>query len=210
MHQSLEASESSWSTSFVDANLYHDMISGRSVTGILHLANKTLIDQFSKLQSTVETATFGSESVATKTCTEQAIDLRLTFRYLGVPIETSTMMFGDNEAVVNAMTIPSSRLHKRHNALAYHKTRAAVAAKIIKYHHISGKTNPADVVSKHWAYPDVRDTLRPILFWKGDTNDIGAFDTIKKGNDPSGDESVPTTEGSETVSFPGTTQLTQD
>ena len=36
-------------TSYVDANLYHDLISGKLVTGNLHLANKTLIDQFSKL-----------------------------------------------------------------------------------------------------------------------------------------------------------------
>ena len=50
-------------TTFVDANLYHDMISGRSVTGILHLFNKTPVDWYSKLQSTVETATFGSEYV---------------------------------------------------------------------------------------------------------------------------------------------------
>ena len=48
-------------TTYVDANLYHDLISGRSVTGILHMANKTPVDWFSKLQSTVETATFGSE-----------------------------------------------------------------------------------------------------------------------------------------------------
>jgi hypothetical protein len=35
--------------------------------------NKTPIDWFSKLQSTVESATFGSEYVAAKTCTEQVI-----------------------------------------------------------------------------------------------------------------------------------------
>ncbi len=62
-------------SSYFDANLYHDLISGRSVTGILHLLNKTPIDWFSKLQSTVETATFGSEYVAGRTCTEQIIDL---------------------------------------------------------------------------------------------------------------------------------------
>ena len=44
-------------SSFVDANLYHDLISGKSVTGILHFFNKTPIDWFSKFQSTVETAT---------------------------------------------------------------------------------------------------------------------------------------------------------
>ena len=31
-------------TTFVDANLYHDLVNGRSVTGILHLFNKTVID----------------------------------------------------------------------------------------------------------------------------------------------------------------------
>jgi hypothetical protein len=73
-------------TTFVDANLYHDLISGRSVTGILHLLNKTPIDWFSKLQSTVETATFGSEYAAARMATEQIIDLRNTLCYLGVPI----------------------------------------------------------------------------------------------------------------------------
>jgi len=57
-------------TPFFDANLYHDLISGKSVTGILHQLNKTPIDWYSKLQSTVETATFGSEHIAARTCTE--------------------------------------------------------------------------------------------------------------------------------------------
>ena len=48
-------------THYVDANLMHDVVTGRSVTGILHLANKTPIDWYSKKQSTVETATYGSE-----------------------------------------------------------------------------------------------------------------------------------------------------
>jgi len=65
-------------TSFFDANLHHDLISGKSVTGILHQLNKTPIDWCSKSQSTVEKATFGSEHVAARTCTEQVIDLRLT------------------------------------------------------------------------------------------------------------------------------------
>jgi hypothetical protein len=53
-------------TTCIDANLFHDMISGCSVTGILHLSSKTLIDWFSKLQSTVETATFGCEYVLSR------------------------------------------------------------------------------------------------------------------------------------------------
>eukprot|EP00977_Amphora_coffeiformis_P026631 scaffold28476_cov137-Amphora_coffeaeformis.AAC.1 len=38
-------------TSFVDANLMHDVITGRSCTGILEFLNQTLIDWFSKRQN---------------------------------------------------------------------------------------------------------------------------------------------------------------
>ena len=48
-------------THYVDVNLYHDLITGRSVTGILHLVNKTPVDWYSKKQGTVKTATYGSE-----------------------------------------------------------------------------------------------------------------------------------------------------
>ena len=51
-------------THYVDVNLLHDLITGRSVTGILHLINKTPIDWYSKKQATVETATYGSEFIA--------------------------------------------------------------------------------------------------------------------------------------------------
>ena len=68
---------------YEDANLYHDMmITGRAVTGILHMINGTPVDWFSKRQDTVETATYGSEFVAARIATEQIIDLRTTLSYL--------------------------------------------------------------------------------------------------------------------------------
>ena len=51
-------------THYFDANLYHDMLTGRSVTVILHLMKKTPIDWYSKKQATVETTTYGSEFIA--------------------------------------------------------------------------------------------------------------------------------------------------
>ena len=97
-------------STYYDANLYHDMISGKSVTGILHFFNKTPIDWFSKKQATVKTATFGSEFVAGRTAVEQIIDLRLTLRYLGVPIDGPTYVFGDNKTTVDASSLPSCTL----------------------------------------------------------------------------------------------------
>ena len=166
-------------SAFVDANLLHDLISGRSVSGILHLANKTPIDWFAKLQGTVETATFGSEYVAARTCTEQVIDLRTTFRYLGVPVEGASFMFGDNESVVNTASVPHSKLGKRHNILSYHRTREAIAAGFLRFHWLRGDSNPADILSKHWDYASVWPQLRPLLFWEGDTAKIEEFDRSK-------------------------------
>jgi hypothetical protein len=140
---------------YTDANLYHDILTGRSVTGILHFCNQTLVDWYSKRQATVETATFGSEFTAARIAVDQIIDLRTTLRYLGVPVNAKSFMFGDNQAVVTNSSIPHSSLNKRHNALSYHRVREMIAAKILGYYWIDGKKNPADIVSKHWSYPQV-------------------------------------------------------
>jgi hypothetical protein len=63
---------------YVNANLVHNIATGRSVTGILRLINKKPIECYSKMQATVETATYASEFVAVRVCVEQIIDLRNT------------------------------------------------------------------------------------------------------------------------------------
>jgi hypothetical protein len=55
---------------YIDANLMHAITTGKSVTGNLHLINKTPLDWYSKKQATVETATYGSEFVAARICVE--------------------------------------------------------------------------------------------------------------------------------------------
>ena len=44
-------------THYVDANLHHDLATGKAVTAVLHFLNQTPIDAYTKRQSTVETAT---------------------------------------------------------------------------------------------------------------------------------------------------------
>jgi hypothetical protein len=171
-------------THYVDANLYHDWITGTSVTGIISLINQTPIaDWYSKKQSTVETATYGSEFVATRVCVDRAVDLRTTLRYLGVPLRHRDVVFGDNhESVVNSSMRLDAKLHKRHNALSFHRVREAIAADFIQYFHMPGKTNPADILSKHWGYSDIWATLQPFLFWQGDTAKIDDEQTNVSGN----------------------------
>jgi hypothetical protein len=159
-------------THYVDANLYHDMVTGRALTAILHLINQTPFDWYCKRQATVETATFGSEFNAAKTAVEQIIDIRTSLRYFGVSIKGRSIMFGDNQSVVTNATIPHSQLNKRHLALAYHKVREAVASNMLNFFHIEGTNNPADIMSKIWGYQQVASHLKALLFWQGDTLDI--------------------------------------
>ena len=70
-------------THYFDANLMHNAVDGKAVTGCLHLLNKTPIQSRGKKQGSAETATFGAEFSAARTCMEQIVDLRCTLRYLG-------------------------------------------------------------------------------------------------------------------------------
>ena len=154
--------------SYKDANLGHDYVTGRSVTGILHFVNQTPFEWFTKKQPTVETATYGSEFVAGKTATQQIMGHRTMLRYLGVPVRGPTRLFGDNGSVITSSTIPHSPLKKRHHALGYHCIREAVAANIVDMHYIPSKLNPSNVLSKHWGYSQVWPILRAVLFWQGE------------------------------------------
>ena len=80
-------------TTFLDANLLHDIVAGKSVTSGLNFVNTTPMDWFFKRQATVETATYGSKFVDAKTATEQIMELRNTLKYLGVPIMTNKGLY---------------------------------------------------------------------------------------------------------------------
>jgi hypothetical protein len=91
---------------YYNANLYHDVVTGRSVTGILHFVNKMPIDWYSKKQATVETATYGSKFIAACTCIDQIFNLRLTLCYLSVPICNVSHSCRDNKTIVQSATQP--------------------------------------------------------------------------------------------------------
>jgi hypothetical protein len=125
--------------------------------------NKLRIDWYSKKQATVETATYGSEFISAWTCINQIVDLRLTLRYLGIPIRDVSYMFGDNKTVGDSSTQPHARLHKWHNALSFHCVQEVIASKYVLMMHLSGKANPSDILSKPWGHQAIYPILRPIL-----------------------------------------------
>ncbi|HEY9297802.1 MAG TPA: reverse transcriptase domain-containing protein, partial [Phormidium sp.] len=135
-------------TCYVDADHARDQLTRRSVTGILILLNNTPISWTSKRQKTVESSTYGSELVATRIAVEKLIALRYNLVMLGCKLETTSLLVGDNMAVVLNTTIPSSAIKKKHQSCNYHKVRESIAAKFIKFQHIKSEDNMADLLTK--------------------------------------------------------------
>ena len=156
-------------STFVDANLMACKVTGKSCTGILHLVNQTPVDWYSKMQATVESATYGSEFVAARIAVDQIVDIRDTLRAMGANIEEKAWLLGDNKSVVTSSTIPYSQLGKRHQFLCYHRVRSAVATGLINFCHIPGVENPSDVMTKFLPWATMKDLIEPLLFTRGET-----------------------------------------
>jgi len=86
--------------------------------------------------------------VATRIAVDLIVEMRYKLRMLGVPVECSAMLLGDNISVVLNTTIPSCPLKKKHLACAYHRIREAIAAKIIDFAHVVSGENVTDLFTK--------------------------------------------------------------
>ena len=64
---------------------------------------------------------------------------------------------------------PIDAYSKRHHLVSYHRVKEAIAPKYISFHWKDGKSNPADILSKHWEFATVWPMLKRILFWRAET-----------------------------------------
>jgi len=150
-------------TTYVDADHAHNQVTSRSVTGIQLFVNNTPIKWYSKRQNTVETSTYGAELVALRIAIELIIEYRYKLSMMGIPIKGASQVLCDNQSVVLSTSLPSSTLKKKHNALAYHQVREAVAAGIVKVSHIPGTEDVADILTKPTDGPTFRKHLKSAL-----------------------------------------------
>jgi hypothetical protein len=149
---------------FCDADHAGDRLTRRSQTGIIIFLNRAPIVWYSKKQNTVESSTFGSEFVALRIAVDLIVSLRYKLRMMGVPISTPCITLCDNETAVRNSTIPESTLKKKHNAIAYHRVREAVAADILRIGYIQSKDNLADMFTKPLSREKIHEFCEQILY----------------------------------------------
>ena len=126
--------------------------------------NMTLVQWFSKKQSTVETSVFGAEFVAMK----QGIDVMQGFRYklrmMGISISGQSYIYGNNMSVVQNTSRPISVLGQKSNSVCYHAVCESVAMGESLLGHIPRKESIADLMTKVLYGPKRRYLVSNILF----------------------------------------------
>jgi hypothetical protein len=65
-----------------------------------------------------------------------------------VALDGPALILGDNMLVVLNITVPSRFLKKKHNAIAYHRVREDIAARIMRFAYIKSEENVSDVLTK--------------------------------------------------------------
>ena len=133
---------------FVDADHAGNKLTRRSHTGVIIFLNSAPILWYSKRQNTVESSTFGSELVAMKQAMDMIEGLIYKLRMFGIPVEGEARIMCDNMAAVKSGSNPDARLQKKHNSIAFHRIREAVAAGWALIYHEKGDSNLADLLTK--------------------------------------------------------------
>ena len=96
----------------------------------------------------MESSTFGSELIALKQAVDMIEGLIYKLRMFGIPIVNEARIFCDNQAAVKGGSNSDTRLHKKHNSIAFHWIREAVAGGWILIYHENGQSNLADLLTK--------------------------------------------------------------
>ena len=73
---------------------------------------------------------------------------------MGIPLEKSAWMLGDNSSVITSSTIPSLSLKKRHKALSYYYVRSNIVYGLLKFCYVGSKENVEDTYTKFLPFND--------------------------------------------------------
>jgi hypothetical protein len=100
---------------------------GDSITWRSRVLNSALAYWLSKKQTGIDTNSFGSNFMAIKHCIEYLPGLRYEPQMMGIPVDDTMSMYGDNQSVLNKTSRPQSTLKKMLNIIADHFLREGYA-----------------------------------------------------------------------------------
>ena len=160
------------SVHYVDANSHHDLVTGRALRVILTLSMGHPQTGIPRDKQQWKLLHMDQNLWQQGFAVDQIVDLRYTLMYLGVPIRSKSFMYGDNKSVITSSTIQNSLLSERHHISAYPRVREAIASEYLMFIWKDDRTNPTDILSKQWEFPQIWPVLKPLLYRRGETAEI--------------------------------------
>ena len=85
-------------------------------------------------------------------------------RMMGVNIEKSALMLGDNKSVIVNTRMPSSVLKKKHCVVNYHRVLEMCTCQVLKFAFIESTGNYADILTKRISIGVFKRLSKPLLF----------------------------------------------
>jgi hypothetical protein len=82
----------------------------------------------------------------------------------GIPIDGPANVFGDNKSVTINATVPVSTLKRKHNSIAYHRVREAVASGVLHIAKVHTSENLADLLTKPLSATVLKSLVQKILW----------------------------------------------
>jgi hypothetical protein len=90
--------------------------------------------------------------------------MRYRSRMMGVPLDGPANVLVDNNTVVKNLTIPSSTLRRKHNAVCYHVVRENVTSKTIQIAYVPSEQNLGDMFTKMLGATKLHTMCQNILY----------------------------------------------
>ena len=158
-------------TILVDSDHAHDLVTRKSITGLLAYVGSTPVLWYAKRQGSIASSTYAAEFSALRTATEEAFSLRYMLRCLGCNLPAAgkcpTRIFGDNLSVILNAQNPACDLSKKHVAISYNVVREAIAAGITECFWLKGRWNLSDIMTKQIPRTPFK-THCDHIFWRPD------------------------------------------
>ena len=129
---------------FLDSNHTGNIWTRRSRNGFMIYMNMSLINWYSRKQSTIETSVFGTEFVAMNVGIENLHAIWYKLRMISIPISGASYVYRDNTSVIHNTSKPESTLKKKYNMIANHAIHESVAMGKTLTTHIRSENNTAD------------------------------------------------------------------
>ena len=148
---------------YVDVNHAVNILNRKSNQRILIYVNNTPVVWYYKRQNTLELPSFGSEFLAFRIATDLVEYLRYKLLCFGVPLDGPSNIFCDKKSVVKNVSMITSMLNNRHNAIFQNRLQEAEAEGKLRVVCIPGERNLVGLLTKNTTDDNVRHSILEVI-----------------------------------------------